>query len=107
MAVAIRRAERYHAVHPVRRIGPKHAAIADSVDEILKLPMKREARDHRVEQVVRQRTFERGGEAPRRAIEPDLAEAAVDRGGEQQPNALDAARVTANRARVDIGPRGE
>src|SRR5207247_3131843 len=56
---------------------------------------------------ARQRTFERGGDAPRRAIEPDFAEALIGRGGEQQPHALDAARVTADRARVDIRSRGE
>src|SRR5881628_51770 len=78
VAVAIPRAERgfdgHAAVHPVRRIGPKHAAVAASVDQVLKVPVKREARDQRVEQVVRQRTLERGGDAPRRAVEPDFAE---------------------------------
>src|SRR5437899_1858985 len=68
IAVAIRRPERNHAVHPIRRIGPKHAAIADGVDDVLKVPVKRKARDHRVEQVVRQRAFERGGDAPRRTV---------------------------------------
>ena len=51
--------------------------------------------------------LERGSDAPGRAVEPDSAEALVDRGGEQQPHALDAARVTANRSGVDIGTRGE
>src|SRR5262245_43132896 len=73
----------------------------------MKVPVKREARDHRLEQMVRKRSYECGGDAPRRTIEPDFAEARVDRGREQQPHALDAARVTANRARVDIGSRGE
>src|SRR2546422_4185985 len=72
IAVPIWRAERHNAVHPVRRIGPEHAAITYSLDEVLKVPVKREARDHRVEQVVRQRSYERGGNAPRRAIEPDF-----------------------------------
>src|SRR5262245_66551168 len=69
--------------------------------------MKREAWNHRVEQVARQWSFKSGGDAPRRAVEPDLAKAVVHRGGKQKPNALDAARVTTNRARIDIRPRGE
>ena len=83
ITVTIRRPERNHAVHPVCLIGPKHAAIADSVEEVGKVPVKREAWDHRVEQAVCQRSFERGGDAPRCAVEPDFAESLVDRGGEQ------------------------
>src|SRR5262249_16560367 len=95
------------AVHPVRRISPKDAATADSVDQVLKVPVKREPRDHRVEQMARRRAYERGGDAPRRAVEPDFAQALVHRGGEQQPKTLDAGGGTTNRARFDIGSRGE
>src|SRR5690349_14231697 len=107
IAVVIWRAERHHAVHPIRGIGPKHSGATDSLDEVVKLPVKRKPWNHSVEQLVRQWAFEPGGDAPRRPVEPDLAEALVDRGGKQQPHTLDATRVTANRSRVDIRSRGE
>src|SRR5215475_4105457 len=71
IAVAIRRTESNHPVHPVRGIAPKNAATADSRHQVLKVPVKCEARDHRVEQMVGERAFERGGDAPRRAVKPD------------------------------------
>src|SRR5207248_2429634 len=79
----------------------------DGVNEVLKVPVQREAGDHGVEQVAGKRTNERGGDAPRRAVEPYLAEPRVDRGGEQQPYAFDTPGVTPNRVGVDVGSRGE
>jgi hypothetical protein len=49
IAVAVFPSERHHAVHPIRGIGPKHVALADSLHEVLKVPVEREARNHRVE----------------------------------------------------------
>src|SRR5437879_4500267 len=91
-------------IYPVRRVSPQHRPVPHGLGKIFKVPMKRKAGNHGIEQPHVQSILESGSQAVGCSIKPDLADSRVDRSRQQKPDPFHTSGTTVNGGWLDVAP---